>query len=191
MRTLKWLGLLGLGIALGAFAGAAFWYAPSAPVPTPAAPTLETTPLTAAPAPVVDAPAPEFALRDLEGQTVNLTDLRGTAVILNFWTTWCVPCREELPLLDRIAQDYPGALTVISVDAGEQDSDVRSYVEMLDLAAVRVLLDPTGQVRDLYLVRGYPTTFFIDSAGIIQRIKLGTLESSEIEAILKKMGANS
>ncbi len=191
MRSLKVIGLLVLGVALGAGTGVALWFLPGSSVPTSSPSGVQTTPIAAAPAPVVDASAPGFALPDLEGQTVNLSDLRGTAVILNFWATWCEPCREELPLLNHIAQDHPGSLAVISVDVGEQEVDVRSYAESLDLTSIRVLLDPTGQVRDLYLVRGFPTTFFIDSTGVIQRIKLGTLESSEIEAILKKMGVTS
>ena len=80
---------------------------------------------------------------------------------------------------------------MICIDVGEPESAVRSFADPLQLSSIRILLDPAGEVRDLYLVRGYPTSFFIDSAGIIQRIKIGTLGSSEIEAILLKMGATS
>jgi cytochrome c biogenesis protein CcmG/thiol:disulfide interchange protein DsbE len=188
MRALKFAGILVLGIALGAGAGAALWYAPNSPLPAASASIVRTTPLTGAPAPVVDSPAPDFSLRDLEGNPAALADMRGTAVILNFWATWCDPCREELPLLDRIARNYGGSLTVIAVETGEPIDEVRSFAKSLGLASIRVVPDPAGQLRDLYLVRGFPTTFFIDSAGIVRRIKIGTLESAEIESILSQMG---
>jgi cytochrome c biogenesis protein CcmG/thiol:disulfide interchange protein DsbE len=191
LRSWKIIGLLGLGIALGASAGAALWYAPGSASPVSASGTVQTTPLTAAPAPVVGAPAPGFSLSDLEGDSVHLSDLRGKTVIVNFWATWCEPCMEELPLLNRIALERADSLAVICIDVGEPGSAVRSFSDPLGLASIRILLDPTGQVRDLYLVRGYPTSFFVDPAGIIQRIKIGTLGSSEIEAILLKMGATS
>jgi thiol-disulfide isomerase/thioredoxin len=185
----KWIGWLLLGIALGAGAGAALWYTsvPTAPASSPS--ILRTTPLTAAPAPAVDSPAPDFSLRDLEGRAIQLSDLRGSTVILNFWATLCEPCREELPLLNRIAREYPDTLAVIAVETGEPEADVRSFAEALDLNSIRVLLDPSYQVRDLYLVRGLPTSFFVDSAGFIRRIKIGTLDSAEIESILNQMGA--
>jgi thiol-disulfide isomerase/thioredoxin len=188
LRNLKFIGLLVLGIALGAGAGAAFWYLPESAAPASAA-GIRTTPLNAAPAPVVDAVAPYFSLPDLHGGTAALSDMRGTAVILNFWATWCEPCRAELPLLDRIAAEGAGSVAVISVDSGEAEGAVRTYIESMELASLRILLDPSGEVRELYLVRGFPTTFFIDSTGVIRRIKIGTLDSAEIESILRTMGA--
>jgi thiol-disulfide isomerase/thioredoxin len=189
LRNLKLIGLLALGIALGAGAGIVLWYLPESAAPAPAAVGSRTTPLTAAPAPVVDAAAPDFSLLDLNGDAAALSALRGSVVILNFWATWCEPCRGELPLLDRIAADRAGSVAVIGVDADESEGPVRAYAESLGLKSLRILLDPAGEVRDLYLVRGFPTTFFIDSTGVIRRIKIGTLDSSEIEAILRTMGA--
>lgn len=188
MRIAKRFGWLLMGIALGAGAGAAWWYTSDPSTPTTSGSSLRITPLTAAPAPIVDSPAPDFSLRDLDGRPISLADFRGTAVIVNFWATWCEPCREELPLLDRIAREYQSSLTVIAVEIGEGETEVRSFVDPLGLTSTRVLIDPTSQVRDLYLVRGLPTSFFVDSAGIIRRIKIGTLESSEIESILTKIG---
>jgi thiol-disulfide isomerase/thioredoxin len=190
MRAFKIAGLLLAGIVLGAGAGAALWYTPGAPAAfTPSAvSTMERTPLDAAPAAAVDAPAPGFSLQDLQGRKVALADLRGTAVIVNFWATWCGPCREELPLLDAAAGRYAGALSVLAVETGEPESEIRTYLEPLGLASLTVLLDPSSAVRDLYLVRGLPTTFFIDSGGIIRRIKIGTLDSAEIESALSNLG---
>ncbi|MBN2084467.1 MAG: TlpA family protein disulfide reductase [Anaerolineales bacterium] len=189
MRAFKLIGLLLLGMALGAGAGAALWYAPGAAA-TPASPlALGTTPLTAAPAPVVDAPAPDFSLPGLDGKTAALADLRGKIVILNFWATWCGPCREELPLLESIARTHASSLTVLAVETGDPADAVRAFTDALGLERVRILLDPSGGVGDLYLVRGLPTTFFIDETGMIRRIKIGTLDPAEMESILAQLGA--
>jgi thiol-disulfide isomerase/thioredoxin len=191
MRAVKLIGILLLGVALGAGAGAALWYAPAALASTPVAPAPGTTPLTAAPAPVVDAPAPDFSLAGLDGRTTALADLRGKTVILNFWATWCEPCREELPLLDGIARTYADSLTVIAVETGEPVDAVLAFTDSLDLKWIRVLTDPAGLTGDLYLVRGLPTTFFVDSTGMIRRIRIGTLNAADLESTLKQMGAES
>jgi cytochrome c biogenesis protein CcmG/thiol:disulfide interchange protein DsbE len=188
MRTVKLIGILLLGAALGLGAGAALWYAPAASASVPITSAPGTTPLTAAPAPVVDAPAPDFSLSGLDGKPTTLAGLRGETVILNFWATWCDPCREELPLLDRLARTYAGSLTVVAVETGEPAAEVRAFTEALGLGWIRVLTDPAGQVGDLYLVRGLPTTFFIDETGMIRRIRIGTLDSAELESILSQMG---
>jgi cytochrome c biogenesis protein CcmG, thiol:disulfide interchange protein DsbE len=191
MRAIKLIGILLLGTALGAGFGAALWYAPGASASTPVLPAMETTPLTAAPAPVVDAPAPDFSLAGLDNRTTALADLRGKIVILNFWATWCDPCREELPLLDGIAKTYADSLTVVAVETGEPVEEVRAFRDELGLEWIRVLTDPAGRIGDLYLVRGLPTTFFIDSTGMIRRIRIGTLNSSDLESTLKQMGVGS
>jgi|WetSurMetagenome_2_1015567.scaffolds.fasta_scaffold217368_2 cytochrome c biogenesis protein CcmG, thiol:disulfide interchange protein DsbE len=188
MRVIKLIGVFLLTAALGALAGAALWHAPGAPATPSAALAFQTTPLTAAPAPVVGAPAPDFSAADPEGASTALSDLRGKTVILNFWATWCDPCREELPLLNRIAAAYGGSLAVLAVETGDPADLVRAFAGSLELEQLRVLTDPAGRVGDLYLVRGLPTTFFIDPAGVIQRIKIGTLDSAELESILSKMG---
>jgi thiol-disulfide isomerase/thioredoxin len=191
MRTVVRTGVFILGIALGAGAGAALWYAPESTAPETRAAVVRTTPLTAAPAPVVDSSAPDFSLVDLEGRTAALSYWRGTAVVLNFWATWCEPCREELPLLDRIARTHAPSLVVIAVESGEPEEEVRAFREALNLTSIRVLPDPAGRIGDLYLVRGLPTTFFIDPAGVVRRIKIGTLDSAGLESILDQMGVTS
>jgi thiol-disulfide isomerase/thioredoxin len=190
VRAEKVFILLILGAALGAGTGAVFWFSPgSAAVASPFPSAAGTSvPITPAPAPVVGAPAPGFLLSDLRGQPFELSGQRGTAVLLNFWATWCEPCREELPLLDRIAQKYSASLIVVGVETGEPQSEVQAYVESLSLASMTILPDPLFSARDLYLVRGLPTSFFIDSNGIIQRIKIGTLDAADLDSILVQMG---
>ena len=190
MRIIKVLGWVLLGVALGAIAGAALWRSAgsNAPAASPAVSTVP--PLTAAPAPAVDSPAPDFSLSGPDGPA-GLSDFRGKIVILNFWAPWCEPCREELPLLNRIAEERRDTAVVLAVESGEPESEVLRFVNPLQLTEVRILYDPSGRVRDDYLVRGLPTTFFLDASGVIRRIKVGTLEFSEIDSILSQMGATS
>jgi thiol-disulfide isomerase/thioredoxin len=143
--------------------------------------------LTPAPAPIVGAPAPDFTLPGLDGLPVHLADLRGSVVILNFWATWCGPCREELPLLDRAAADNKN-LHVLAVESGESGDSVKTFLTTLPLPSVTVLTSPDSKVAWAYLVRGIPTTFFIDPDGTIQTIKTGALDPDELDSILRQMG---
>ena len=189
MHSAKRAAWLLAGAAAGAVAGALLWYSPETGTPPSSPSAPRTTPLTPAPAPVVDSQAPDVVLSDLDGGEIALSDLRGKAVILNFWATWCNPCRAELPLLDRIAREHADTVAVLAVASDEEESDIRRFVGELDLTAVRILADPAGRVRDEYLVRGMPTSFFLDSAGVIRRIKLGTMDHAEIETVLRQIGA--
>jgi cytochrome c biogenesis protein CcmG/thiol:disulfide interchange protein DsbE len=185
--------LLLAGATLGVGAGAALWFAPGSPASIPPlSSTARPNPaITAVPAPIVGAPAPGFSLGDLQGRLVALSSLRGKAVLLNFWATWCEPCREELPMLDGIARKYAETLSVIGVETGDPGDAVRSFTDPLALTSVTILLDPSFAARDLYLVRGLPTSFFIDSGGTVRRIKIGTLDSAETDTILAGMGVFS
>lgn len=112
--------------------------------------------------------APDFVLTDLDGQSVRLSDLRGHAVLLNFWATWCSPCRAEMPDLQVIHEEYGGdGLVILAANINESRDGVQEFVTHYSLT-FRVLLDSSGQVARLYQVRGIPTTFFIDRDGVIR-----------------------
>ena len=116
--------------------------------------------------------APGFALPDLAGRPHDLEEWRGRVVILNFWATWCGPCREELPSLDRLeALHRPAGLRIIAVslDRGSRDA-VRRYIEDREIS-MTVLHDPESQAGDRYGVRLYPTSVVIDREGrIVARV---------------------
>jgi peroxiredoxin len=116
--------------------------------------------------------APDFAVTDLAGNAVRLSALRGKVVLLNLWTTWCAPCREEMPSMEKLWARFPRedfALLAVS-----QDEDGRRVVEpfVRELGITfPVLLDPQHQVGDRYGVWGYPETFLIDRNGyLVERI---------------------
>jgi peroxiredoxin len=116
--------------------------------------------------------APDFAVPDLSGQAVRLSALRGQVVLLNLWTTWCPPCREEMPSMEKLYQrlkDRGFVLLAVSQDEAGKAA-VEPFVRDLGLT-FPVLVDPDHQVGDRYRVWGYPESFLIDREGrIVERI---------------------
>lgn len=128
------------------------------------------------PAPQAGFPAPNFNLETTAGEIIQLNTLRGQPVIINFWASWCPPCRAEMPALQTVYQEYSEGLVVLAVNATNQDrpTDILSFQVEMDLT-IPVLLDVDGQVQRIYGVSSLPTTFFIDSAGEIQEVVVGGL----------------
>ena len=134
--------------------------------------------------------APDFAAPDLKGQAVSLSALRGKVVVLNVWTTWCPPCREEMPSMERLAEHFRGRdfeLLAVSQDEGDRDK-VEAFARDLKLS-FPVLLDPQRQVGERYGVWGYPETFVIDRNGYVVERVIGprTWDSPESIASIEKL----
>lgn len=132
-------------------------------------------------------PAPDFELKNLSGNTIHLSDLRGRPVIINFWATWCVPCRQEMPLIESKYEKYAKEFEVLAVNFNEPEADVQAYVNDLGLT-FNVLLDPGGNIQKLYRIRGYPTTYIIDADGNIRAEHIGALSESQLDSYLKMIG---
>jgi peroxiredoxin len=141
-------------------------------------------------APEIGTLAPDFVLDDLAGNPVQLSDLRGSVVVINFWASWCDPCREEMPVLQAFYDQYADqGLVVLGVNATYTDSksDAVSFIEELGLT-FPMLFDETGEVGDqLYRVVGLPTSYWIDQDGIIRFFQLGALTESEMKVILSSL----
>jgi len=131
--------------------------------------------------------APDFQLNNLDGQLVSLSDFRGRPVLVTFWTTWCPPCRSEMPFIQDTFTDkkwLDEGLVVLAIDIGESPSIVREFVKDYGLT-FPMLLDIERDVSLEYHVRAIPTTFFIDREGMIRDIKIGPFSSvTEIERSL-------
>lgn len=133
------------------------------------------------PAPVVGRPAPDFSLTGLDGEPVALASLRGKPVVLNFFATWCLPCRQELPAFQAMAERHADkGLTVLLVDLQEDPADVAAFLESLDVG-LSAVVDDTGRVTKAYRVRGLPSTFFLDRQGVIRAVQLGALDERALE----------
>jgi len=132
--------------------------------------------------------APAFALQDLEGNDVSLEQYKGEIVILDFWATWCGPCRMTMPMLDELQDQYSGKLALLAVNLNEPKDVVREYVMNEGLGS-RVLLDEDGSVGALYGVIGIPMQVLIDQNGTVQFIMTGVGPGmdSKIRAEINKL----
>lgn len=128
------------------------------------------------PEPAIGYVAPDFSLETLDGDVFSLQDVRGTPVVLNFWATWCGPCRRELPALQAAAERYDGEVLIVGVDQGEEAPTVQAFVDELGLTFA-IPMDEEMEVAREYNVKGMPTTFFIDADGVIRHIWAGEMNS--------------
>jgi len=128
---------------------------------------------------LVGQPAPAFVLEDLEGKRVSLADLKGSVVVLDFWATWCPPCREGLPHLDELhkAKQAEG-VKVFAINLREDRAKARQFLEKQQLS-LPVLLDHSGEVAKNYFVNGIPQTVVIGKDGLVKRVTVGYTEGSE------------
>jgi len=118
-------------------------------------------------------PAPDFALPDLDGTVHRLSDYRGKVVVLNFWATWCPPCREEMPSMQRAWQQVRDeGILFLAVDVGESEDDVFTFTGDYPVE-FPLLLDQDSSVTQRWPIRGLPTTYVIDTRGRIAYRAIG------------------
>ncbi len=142
---------------------------------------------TPAPAPIVGSPAPDFTLKNINDKSITLSDLKGKPVLINFWATWCGPCRVEMPAIEAAYQAHKNeGFTVLAVDADEPKADVVDFANSLNLT-FEFLLDPGLTVNDLYRIRAYPSSFFIGRDGVVAAYQIGTLTESQLADNLDKI----
>jgi peroxiredoxin len=140
----------------------------------------------------VNRPAPAFTLRALDGGEVRLEDYRGKVVLLNFWGSWCEPCKEETPDLQRAhVQLEAEGLVIIGVNLWNQEGrdaeqKVRAFAESYGMS-YPVALDTDGSVAQDYRLYPIPTSYFIDPQGNIRYIKASVLKASEIETLFRRL----
>ena len=110
--------------------------------------------------------APDFTLHDLSGKRLSLKDLTGKVVFLNFWATWCIPCRDEMPQMEKLHREFKDqGLEVVAVNFREDKQTVKKFVAELGLT-FRILLDPDGGVSNEYGAWSLPLSYFVDRKGI-------------------------
>jgi thiol-disulfide isomerase/thioredoxin len=150
-------------------------------------PALAGSALAAMPAPVgvkAGQAAPEFTLKDLNGHPVTLSQFKGKVVVLNFWATWCPPCRAEMPSMERLNEVYGGKDFVLLAVNVEEDGkeNVQAFLEK-NPHHFTILLDSNLKVQDLYGVYQFPETFIINKKGDVVERVIGAMDWSSVEVL--------
>lgn len=204
-QVINWIGL---GLAIGAGVGwYGLWYQPltsvrgqSSDVVNPTPVTVQTIPPSALSEPIIlsaptvsftrlatGAVAPGFSLGTLEGKaTITLAQYQGQPVLINFWASWCIPCRMETPALERAYQKYQAqGLVVLGLNSGELD-DLSAALAFAQEFRVTypMLWDDTDVIVTSYEVLGLPTSVFVNREGVIQHIQVGGMSEEQIEAFM-------
>lgn len=136
-------------------------------------------------------PAPDFELQTLEGETVRLSDYQGQKIVLNFWASWCVPCKKEMPEMQNYYEELAteADVEVLAVNLTDQDSGIDEIEEFVEDYEVTfpVLLDSQGKVREIYGVLSIPTTFLVNEEGMLETQIRGPLSSDMLVELLESM----
>lgn len=134
---------------------------------------------------VIGKPAPDFSLTDLNDKPYRLSDFRGKVVFLNFWATWCAPCREEMPSMEILNKNFEKdglVILAVSIDRVTTTKDIPPFVKSMNLT-FPVLIDSWGQTDKPYKRMGVPETFIIDQQGIIREIVIGPRDWSRLDSL--------
>jgi peroxiredoxin len=170
-------------------------FAQADPAPQPEANAKEAAPTPQAEQPVstveptIGSLAPEFSLQTVDGQSVQLSALRGKNVLISYWVTWCIPCMEELPVLNRIYQEFQSEnLVILSVNGIQQDEMDKVMATISEQGiSMPIVLDQGDALWNTYWVRFLPTSFFIDEDGVIRHIQLGSLSEENLRIKIEQL----
>jgi len=130
--------------------------------------------------------ANDFALENLQGEQVRLSDLRGKAVVVDFWATWCVPCVAEMPTFQEFQKQYPN-FVMLGIDQSESVDQVKSFLEGKGID-YQILMDYNAKVAGSYKVFMLPTTIFIDKDGMIRFRHYGIMTPDQLSYYLRTLG---
>ena len=142
--------------------------------------------------PLVGKEASDFELKDMKGNTVKLSDYKGKKVYLKFWATWCGPCRQSMPELNKLVEEKDRDFEILTVMApgmqGEKtEEEFVDWFAQQDYPSVPVLYNPDGSAFANYQVRSIPTEVFIDSQGKIGHVQLGAISNKEAKKIISEL----
>lgn len=132
-------------------------------------------------------PAPDFELTTFDGQLIRLSDQRGKVLVINFWASWCIPCREEAPVLEATWRAYrDSGVVFIGVDYLDTEREALAYIEEFDLTY------PNGpdlgtRIAQAYRIQGVPETFFVDRSGMLRGVHIGPITEPQLEARIETL----
>jgi len=133
--------------------------------------------------PAAGEPVPPYTATTLDGREVSLASLEGDPVVLNFWATWCAPCRRETPFLQSLYEEYGdrGLQVVgVSMDSRGSGREIRDFVERYGVT-YRILHDPANRGMDAFSIMGLPATYVLDADGTIRLVRVGPVAESDEE----------
>lgn len=131
--------------------------------------------------------APDFTLKGYDGRTVTLSELRGKVVIINFWASWCIPCRQEAAYLERTWRKYKDKDVVfIGVDYVDTEAKALAYIQEFDITYINGP-DLGTHISDSYNMKGVPETFFVDRTGKLQGMYIGPLEEPYLDNKIEEL----
>lgn len=134
--------------------------------------------------------APDFTLTDLSGQPLTLSDLRGRYVVLNFWATWCPPCRKEMPVLQQVHARYQEqGVVVVGVNLDESPLTIRAFTEPLGVT-FPIVIDKGNKVTQAYGFLPLPTTYFIGPDGQVRLVQYGEVTEEQADALISQLLAD-
>lgn len=150
--------------------------------------TAATNPISLATAPHVGNLAPDFTLTDAAGNSYTLSRYTagGQPVVLNFWATWCPPCRIEMPHFERLSAEYDGRVAVLGINQAESADAIAEYAAGNGLT-YPLLADREMKVNNLFGVLNLPTTIFIDKNGVVREVLVGTISQAVLEDRIEKL----
>lgn len=134
------------------------------------------------------APAPDFALPSVrsENEVLRLSGLRGKAVVVNFYASWCGPCRQELPDFEAVSREFADEVTFIAVNVQESRADALRILEETG-ATFPAVLDSDGEVAARYGLRGMPSTYLLDAEGVVRKFGPGALDADTLRSELREL----
>jgi len=129
----------------------------------------------------------DFTLEDLKGSKVTLSELKGKKVFLNFWATWCPPCKAEMPDIEKLYQETKDSdLVILAVNVGDDKKKVQDFIAKYNYN-FNILLDTKGEVSQLYQVSGIPTSYFIDTNGLLDDWSTGSMPYESMKEFVNNL----
>lgn len=126
-------------------------------------------------------PAPDFTLKSRTGDNLKLSELRGKVILINFWASWCGPCRQEMPVLNKLYQHYRSLdFTVLGVNVEQNSDNAKSLLKDVSVS-FPILFDSDNRVSKLYDVKGMPSTVLVDRDGNVRYVHIGYKPGTEAE----------
>lgn len=137
-------------------------------------------------APEAGALAPNFRLRAATGETIELADLRGTPVFINFWASWCFFCLTEMPAIQRVSEEYGDTVVMLGVNISDTPEDIAAYAANNGIH-YPLPMDTERAVMEAYGVRRMPTSIFIDADGVVSSVVYGVIVPDQMRANIDAM----